>query len=244
MRKTLSREEIATIQTTRSEAGHIHLTTLLAHASGQWISSELPVCPASDTEAPHRMGAALTYARRYALFALVGIAGEDDTDAPDAIAGAPGQQTAPAPRGRPPRRVLNRAPVLPADRSAELRDRLLSELTLLQSPDQLLTWAGASLSAKDTLLAEDARAVEVAYQARLDGPNEPRWISVQKVRMQIDELSVPRCCRGDGLVDAAVVCACDARIDSKKISGVIAECGIVDIAEHDRPDRQHAEEVR
>jgi hypothetical protein len=33
--------------------------------------------------APHRMGAALTYARRYALFTLVGIAGEDDLDAPD-----------------------------------------------------------------------------------------------------------------------------------------------------------------
>jgi len=33
--------------------------------------------------APHRMGAALSYARRYALFTLVGIAGEDDLDAPD-----------------------------------------------------------------------------------------------------------------------------------------------------------------
>ena len=39
--------------------------------------------PFADTATPHRMGAALTYARRYALFALVGIAGEDDLDAPD-----------------------------------------------------------------------------------------------------------------------------------------------------------------
>ena len=91
VRKTLSQQEIATIQTTRIEAatGQIHLTTLLAHSSGEWISSDWPVCAAKDVEAPHRMGAALTYARRYALFALVGIAGEDDLDAPDAVAGPP-----------------------------------------------------------------------------------------------------------------------------------------------------------
>ena len=47
------------------------------------MSSDWPVCPVSETAAPHRMGAALTYARRYALFTLVGIAGEDDLDAPD-----------------------------------------------------------------------------------------------------------------------------------------------------------------
>ena len=57
----------------------------LAHASGEWIASDWPVCPISDTAAPQRMGAALTYARRYALFTLVGIAGEDDLDAPDLI---------------------------------------------------------------------------------------------------------------------------------------------------------------
>src|SRR3954449_1407899 len=91
VRKTLSQQEIATIQTTRIEqpSGHIHLTTLLAHASGEWISSDWPVCGAKEVEAPHRMGAALTYARRYALFALVGIAGEDDLDAPETSAGPP-----------------------------------------------------------------------------------------------------------------------------------------------------------
>ena len=56
----------------------IRLTTTLVHASGEWVSSDWPVCPVSETAAPHRLGAALTYARRYALFTLVGIAGEDD----------------------------------------------------------------------------------------------------------------------------------------------------------------------
>src|SRR5260370_17757571 len=86
-RKLLSQYEIATVQTTAIDqaAGIVNLTTVLAHASGEWISSDWPVCAISETAAPHRMGAALTYARRYALFALVGIAGEDDLDAPDIL---------------------------------------------------------------------------------------------------------------------------------------------------------------
>jgi hypothetical protein len=90
VRKTLGQHEIATVQTTAIDqaAGTVNLTTLLAHASGQWIASDWPVCAVADTAEPHRMGAALTYARRYALFTLVGIAGEDDLDAPDIIAPA------------------------------------------------------------------------------------------------------------------------------------------------------------
>ena len=80
VRKALGGHEIATVQTTAidKEAGLIRLTTTLAHSSGEWLSSEWPVCPIAETAAPRRMGAALTYARRYALFTLVGIAGEDD----------------------------------------------------------------------------------------------------------------------------------------------------------------------
>src|SRR6201982_1177165 len=87
VRKTLSQHEIATVQTTSIDdnAGIVRLSTVLAHASGEWIASDWPVCTVSETAAPHRMGAALTYARRYALFTLVGIAGEDDLDAPDLL---------------------------------------------------------------------------------------------------------------------------------------------------------------
>ena len=85
VRKTLGQHEIATVQTTAIDqtAGMVNLTTTLAHASGEWIASDWPVCPIAETANPQRMGAALTYARRYALFTLVGIAGEDDLDAPD-----------------------------------------------------------------------------------------------------------------------------------------------------------------
>ena len=101
VRKTLGQHEIAIVQTTAIDerSGLIQLTTLLAHASGEWISSELPVCPIGETAAPHRMGAALTYTRRYALFALVGIAGEDDLDAPDLLP-APSPAVATAKRER------------------------------------------------------------------------------------------------------------------------------------------------
>src|SRR5476651_544738 len=87
VRKTLSQHEIATVQTTAVDqaAGMVNLTTMLAHASGEWIASDWPVCAIAETATPHRMGAALNYARRYALFALVGIAGEDDLDAPDLL---------------------------------------------------------------------------------------------------------------------------------------------------------------
>src|SRR5436190_9402695 len=85
VRKTLGQHQIAAIQTTAIDqtAAIVNLTTMLAHASGEWIASDWPVCPIADMASPRRMGAALTYARRYALFTLVGIAGEDDLDAPD-----------------------------------------------------------------------------------------------------------------------------------------------------------------
>jgi hypothetical protein len=85
VRKTLGQHEIATVQTTAIDqtAGIVNLTTMLAHASGEWIASDWPICAIAEMTSPQRMGAALTYARRYALFTLVGIAGEDDLDAPD-----------------------------------------------------------------------------------------------------------------------------------------------------------------
>ena len=92
VRKTLGQHEIATVQTTAIDqtAGIVNLTTVLAHSSGEWIASDWPVCAISETATPRRMGAALTYARRYALFTLVGIAGEDDLDAPDLASPSPG----------------------------------------------------------------------------------------------------------------------------------------------------------
>jgi hypothetical protein len=84
VRKTLCKHELAVIQTTHleSESGLLMLATRLAHGSGEWICSSWPVCKAAEMSDPKVMGSALTYARRYGLFTIVGLAGEDDLDAP------------------------------------------------------------------------------------------------------------------------------------------------------------------
>ncbi len=89
VRKTLCKHDLAVIQTTHvvRDSATVLLTTTLAHGSGEWISAHWPVCRASDMAQPKLMGAALTYARRYGLFTLVGFAGEDDLDAPELAAG-------------------------------------------------------------------------------------------------------------------------------------------------------------
>src|SRR5215471_16677475 len=62
VRKTLGKYEIATVQTTAIDpaAQIVNLTTMLAHASGEWIASDWPVCPVADMASPQRMGTALT----------------------------------------------------------------------------------------------------------------------------------------------------------------------------------------
>src|SRR6516165_7017730 len=190
VRKTLSQHEIATVQTTSIDetVGIVRLSTVLAHASGEWIASDWPVCAIGDTAAPHRMGAALTYARRYALFTLVGIAGEDDLDAPDLIARTipplkaerpPGNQngqlrsgqassTRQFSSGRRAKAVSNPPkPVLDPKASTALRDQLTAEIEGIKSDDEAANWAHRVLSAKNTLTTADAERVEQAFQARL-----------------------------------------------------------------------------
>jgi ERF superfamily len=190
VRKTLSQHEIATIQTTSIDetVGIVRLSTVLAHASGEWIASDWPVCAISETAAPHRMGAALTYARRYALFTLVGIAGEDDLDAPDLIAPTTASQRTDEPstgqvkgrlNGGPAHsdqtlsglRRRNRLPIptrlLDPDASAALRDQLLAGVGNLTSPEQAATWGLQALAAKNTLLPADAERIESAFQVQL-----------------------------------------------------------------------------
>jgi hypothetical protein len=195
VRKTLGQHEIATVQTTSIEepSGIIKLTTVLAHASGEWISSDWPVCPVTDTATPHRMGAALTYARRYALFTLVGIAGEDDLDAPDLIS----SQTEPSPVRHPanvekghlnggqqlraPKRIERSAekartlePSLTAEDSAALRDRLIMELNDISSGEDAALWVKRIMPDRNRLVAVDAQTFEEAFHVRLRSlPMEP-----------------------------------------------------------------------
>jgi ERF superfamily len=196
VRKTLGQHEIATVQTTAVDqaAGLVNLTTVLAHASGEWIASDWPVCPIAEMASPQRMGAALTYARRYALFTLVGIAGEDDLDAPDLCNPSPSQGASAAdqlPAGSGNRwsgrhTDQSRAPagrsghgsahgavpavphsVLDPEQSAAVRDQLLTAVVGLTSADLAATWARAALPGKNGLNAGDAKLVEEAFERKL-----------------------------------------------------------------------------
>jgi hypothetical protein len=188
VRKTLGQHEIATVQTTAIDqsSGIVSLTTMLAHASGEWIASDWPVCPVAETANPQRMGAALTYARRYALFTLVGIAGEDDLDAPDLCTGSPSpppaaDETSPKPGSGqlegPLRRPGNgqrrhsiqgdRPGTLEPNRSVALRKNLLTELGKITSVDAAAMWAREALPDKNRLLTSDAKVVEDAFEQKV-----------------------------------------------------------------------------
>jgi hypothetical protein len=186
IRKALGSHQIAIAQTTDIDRanGTVNLTTLLLHTSGEWISSDWPVCQLSETSAPRRMGAALTYARRYALFTMVGIAGEDDLDAPPdvtndagevhtaAVAGvAPNPNPTPAPPPTSQFRPGNGTNLLVREKlsteeSAAIRVELIREIESLPG-DGLQPRAIAILKAKNRLSADDAKRVEGAFAARM-----------------------------------------------------------------------------
>ena len=196
LRKTLGEHDIAILQATVVDqgAGLVNLTTTLCHSSGEWVRSTWPVCSIEDTASPKKMGAALTYARRYALFTLAGIAGEDDLDAPDLNAPKPAvlardNQQAFNGQTRPNRGPKNLARKIPADRvakpistfanptltgqlSAVLRDQLLGQLKELDLPENAAIWARRILPAKNSLNVDDARQLEDAFQATLAGLND------------------------------------------------------------------------
>ena len=223
MRKALGRHEIATVQTTAIdyEAG---LTPSLDHSRpciGKMDVVDWPVCPISETAAPHRMGAALTYARRYALFTLVGIAGEDDLDAQDLIAptaerpvasskiagmnGGRGAAAASSRRnGKAPTTTIQ--PVLDPDGSAALRDQLLTDVDGLNSADDAAMWAHRIMAAKNSLAAADARRVEDAFAVKIatlgsgdaSGTNAPyrslHWTSLPYCKIHSQRTASTRAC--------------------------------------------------
>jgi hypothetical protein len=178
VRKTLGGQQIAVAQTTDIDraSGTVNLTTVLLHTSGEWISSDWPVCALSEISQPRRMGAALTYARRYALFTMVGIAGEDDLDAPELSSaptsdnGAFGQdfakalvaQSPPPLNGGP--QANETAPSIPA--TPTTCRELIADIESCASLIDLNVRAADLLKAKNRLSAEEAKNVEAAFTAR------------------------------------------------------------------------------
>src|SRR6516164_2286433 len=205
IRKCLGQHEIATVQATAidGENGLIKLTTTLVHASGEWVSSDWPVCAISETAAPHRLGAALTYARRYALFTLVGIAGEDDLDAPD-LPDAGLSSEAPNSRPKPEQEPcgLNppahaqassrplpsserraragrvRPPTLLPEASEKLCRQQISELEQVEDPEALASWAQRALA-----LIKTSSRREMRKKSKLRSlPGSPSSVTQRRCR--------------------------------------------------------------
>ena len=215
VRKTLGKHELAIVQTTAVDqaSGLLNMTTVLAHSSGEWMSSEWPVCQLNDIAVPHRMGAALTYARRYALFTLIGIAGEDDLNAPDlniestrpqdsSAAAESGTinsvkpntnsvSTAATQRARGKRRGSDvRGPILSVEQSALVRQQLIAQIAGLSSPNEATQWARGALCHKNQLTAADAELVEQAFASRTAILGEGSSIEVVPIASAVSDQGI------------------------------------------------------
>jgi hypothetical protein len=135
IREALSRNGLAYIQGTRIDGELLVVDTRITHSSGQWMESEYPACrfPAK----PQEVGSALTYARRYSLFAIVGIAGEDDDGQ------AANQTETPAQARRvptPPKPPVIPGEIFDTETSQITRDVLIEAITMANTLDELSAW--------------------------------------------------------------------------------------------------------
>ena len=181
----LGRHGLAVIQATRLDpAGIVVLVTELAHVSGESRTSEYPLLPAKDRD-PQALGGALTYARRYSLMAIAGLAPEDDDGETASGRGGPPAPKAPQPvRSAPPLAPPAASSTAPAASPAQVRSLNIAITALgLASRDEKLRWLSAQAgravessrdlgSAECERLTAAARAGEVAADTREPGGDE------------------------------------------------------------------------
>jgi hypothetical protein len=99
-RQPFSDNGLSVIQSAMTEPDIVIITTMLLHSSGQWFRSSLTM-PVPERR-PQALGSAITFGRRYALSAMVGVAPDEDDDATTAEGKIPARaETKPAPRQMP-----------------------------------------------------------------------------------------------------------------------------------------------
>jgi hypothetical protein len=149
VRPALSKYGIALMQMTDVTDTGIVLHTRLTHSSGQWIEGVYPVSPMGTHQ---QMGAALTYAKRQALSAIVGVAGEDDTDGEDTKdIDTKGVKPKVSAKPVPANQAVNK--LNPKD-STEMLDIMVKELGQCASKQDLQTWAVNWRDVKPQLIDE------------------------------------------------------------------------------------------
>lgn len=164
-KKPLAENGLAVIQTTDfDQAGNMHLYTILAHSSGEWIGGRYPINPVKPD--PQALGSATTYARRYAFSAITGIAAEDDDG--NGAAGHNRQQT-PKPetaKARNERFAAIKKAILEADDPAAVWHEHLSEINGFKAQDQQFY--------DDLVAAGSARRAELDKLAAASGAHTKR----------------------------------------------------------------------
>lgn len=119
-RKPLSDNGLSVIQSpAQLERGVCSVTTMLLHASGQWVKSTLSLDARDAT--PQSIGSVITYARRYGLASMIGLVTDDDTDAQEH---AGGREQRPAQAQQPAQRQNGKAPAPAANEREQLVEAL------------------------------------------------------------------------------------------------------------------------
>lgn len=154
IRPVLSAHGLAVTQSTSVEGGAVLLHTQLSHVSGQWMRGTYPVC---STEGKHQdMGSAMTYARRYALFAMVGIAPEDDDGASAAKSAGPRRESTSA------RATVDSPAPYAADESDMRASAMIEQIERMDSVGAISAFAKTEGATYKRLLPDDQQRVKSA----------------------------------------------------------------------------------
>lgn len=176
-REPLSKHDLALTQTLRVDEGHMVLRTTLLHKSGQWIASEYPL---ANYNRPQEQGSAITYARRYSVTSLLGIAAEDDDD------GQAAQHAEPVRREEPKAAPFN------ADASAIMD--LAVEIEQLTGKSQEQIVKDASWFEKD--------GKEFSFDDPRKAIHRPKWLASTRKRLE-SELTKHQAIHEPGVKEAA-----------------------------------------
>lgn len=158
-RPVLAKHGLCVIQATGVEGGAVLIRTRIGHKSGQWVESEYPVAAINGDH--QKMGAALTYSRRYALCALIGVAAEEDVDGEGAEDQHPPQRQ--APKAQPQR--AQRPEPRPAPPAENPVDRTAETIPAPNSEDPGDWEAWRKVLAKRIVLAKSAVDIGLIVKA-------------------------------------------------------------------------------
>lgn len=159
VRPVFSKHGLSVVQATdyMTDTGVFLLVTRIMHKSGEWIESTYPLPTGGK---PQDVGSALTYARRYALFSLAGVAGTDeDDDGHDAQNTT--QARKPAARPAPPKVPVE--PPFDEEESATVCETMIGTLDLVESIEDLRSWASNNAAVKARMTAADQGKVTDAF---------------------------------------------------------------------------------